>query len=251
MVRIRSLSKAGVYLYKDAGVGLANAHKLWDALKRTDISHSYQLRWVNKNNLVQENWEEHAAALIIPGGRDLPYHMRLQGIPNSRIRSYVMNGGSYLGICAGAYYGCSSIEFDIGHPLEVTGKRELQFFPGIGRGPAYGFGTFSYDSENGARVARLKMSDQTILASYYNGGCYFENADVHENIQVIARYHDIPQEPAAIVHCKIGKGSAILCGVHPEVSADTLHGDNPFKAELAKVEAQRKTLLQSLINLIL
>ena len=128
------------------------------------------MKWINKTGLIDESWEDQAAALIIPGGRDMPYHERLQGIPNARIKSYVMNGGSYLGICAGAYYGASSIEFDIGHPLEVIAKRELHFFPGIARGPAYGYGTFSYISECGARVAKLKMHDDTILVPIIMAG---------------------------------------------------------------------------------
>jgi glutamine amidotransferase-like uncharacterized protein len=46
-------------------------------------------------------------------------------------------GGSYLGLCAGAYYGSSRVVFEPGTPLEVIGDRELAFFPGIARGAAY------------------------------------------------------------------------------------------------------------------
>ena len=47
---------------------------------------------------------------------------------------YVNGGGSYLGLCAGAYYACARVEFEMGSELEVVGERELAFFPGIGRG---------------------------------------------------------------------------------------------------------------------
>lgn len=50
---------------------------------------------------------------------------------------YVEGGGSYLGLCAGAYYGCSSVEFEPGSSMEVSGDRELAFFPGAAIGAAY------------------------------------------------------------------------------------------------------------------
>ena len=46
---------------------------------------------------------------------------------------------------------------------------------------------------------------------------------------MIARYLDVPQEPAAIVHCKIGQGSAVLCGVHPEVNAEKMSNMKSLK----------------------
>lgn len=50
---------------------------------------------------------------------------------------YVQSGGSYLGLCAGAYYASSQVEFEPGSTLEVVGDRELDFFPGTARGAAY------------------------------------------------------------------------------------------------------------------
>jgi biotin--protein ligase len=244
------LNKKLIYIYKDEGVGLVNASYLWSELKKAGYDQSHELRWIKKNDLLIEGWENHTAALVMPGGRDVPYHELLKGIPNARIKSFVMNGGTYLGICAGAYYGCSSLEFDLGHPLEVKDKRELKFFPGVAYGPAYGGGTFCYTSSSGARIAKLKMQDQSILASYYNGGCYFADASDYKNVKVVARYLDIPEEPAAIVQCQVGKGVAILSGVHPEVSANGPHSADPFflklKPALANVEEHRKTLLQLL-----
>lgn len=248
------MNKKFIYIYKDDGVGLVNAKQLWNELKKSGFGHSHQLRWIKKEDLECEGWEDRVSALIMPGGRDAPYHERLKGSPNTRIQSFVMNGGFYLGICAGAYYGCSSLEFDVGHPLEIIASRELKFFPGIAYGPAYGAGTFCYTEARGARIAKLRMQDQSILASYFNGGCYFANASNYDHVRVIARYIDLPDEPAAIVQCAVGKGTAILCGVHPEVSASDLHTSDPFfqkiKPELAKVEDERKTLLQVLFSLI-
>jgi hypothetical protein len=53
---------------------------------------------------------------------------------------YVSAGGAYLGLCAGAYYACSRVEFEPGGPLQVRGDRELGFFPGVAAGAAYAGG---------------------------------------------------------------------------------------------------------------
>ncbi|EFJ50700.1 hypothetical protein VOLCADRAFT_88490 [Volvox carteri f. nagariensis] len=91
----------------------------------------------------------------MPGGADLPYCKHLNGHGNRLLRDYVAGGGSYLGICAGAYYACRRVEFEVGGPLEVVGDRELCFFPGAARGPAYP--GFDYLSERGAQAAPIRF----------------------------------------------------------------------------------------------
>ena len=75
-------------------------------------------------------WQKTTALLIIGGGYDLGYINALKSEGTAMIRKYVEDGGSYLGICAGGYFGCNYIEFDKGGPLEVCGKRELGFYSG-------------------------------------------------------------------------------------------------------------------------
>ena len=61
----------------------------------------------------------------------LIYFAALGAIGMSKIKDYVTQGGSYLGICSGAYFACDRIEFDKGGPLEVIGERFLKFHPGL------------------------------------------------------------------------------------------------------------------------
>ncbi len=75
-------------------------------------------------------WQENTALLVIGGGYDLGYINALKTGGTNLIRDYVIDGGSYLGICAGGYFGSSFVEFDKGGPLEVCGKRDLRFYPG-------------------------------------------------------------------------------------------------------------------------
>ena len=95
-------------------------------------------RKVSRHFFLSPDWEQETDLIIIPGGRDVPYHNHLQGEPNQRIRRFVENGSSYLGICAGGYYGSQEVVFEEGGELEVIDKRELAFFPGRAVGPAFG-----------------------------------------------------------------------------------------------------------------
>ncbi len=76
------------------------------------------------------SWRKQAAAIALGGGYDLGYINALGKAGMSQIQDYVREGGSYLGLCAGAYFACDYIEFDKGGPLEVVGERWLKFFPG-------------------------------------------------------------------------------------------------------------------------
>ena len=166
---------------------------------------------VGRHFFLSPNWEANTDLVIIPGGRDIPYDRHLRGEANDRIRRFVENGGSYLGICAGGYYGSAMVIFEEGGELEVLEKRELAFFPGRAIGPVFGKGVFAYNSKKGACEALLNWKGGKCSA-FFNGGCYFE--DAHKYAEVIATYADL--DLPAIISCKVGKGRAILSGVHPE-----------------------------------
>ncbi len=168
--------------------------------------------------------------MVFPGGADQGYCRTLNGEGNRRIRRFVEAGGLYIGFCAGGYYGSGKCEFEMGNKLlEVIGDRELAFFPGITRGGA--FSGFVYNSEKGARAAKLQVN-KTVLSSgsvpnvfrsYYNGGGVFVDAAKYRDrgVDVLASYTenlavDLGEGKAAIVYCKVGQGAALLTGPHPE-----------------------------------
>ena len=68
---------------------------------RKVLGEFYDVLYLTPAQLADEPWTENAAALVIPGGRDLPYVADLAGRPNARIRKWVEEGGRFLGICAG------------------------------------------------------------------------------------------------------------------------------------------------------
>lgn len=160
------------------------------------------------------------------------YCRTLNGEGNRRITRYVNAGGSYLGFCAGGYYGSAKCEFEADDPkMAVVGDRELAFFPGICRGLA--FAGFKYASEAGARAADIKIHQDAFdnikegtaetFKSYYNGGGVFVDAKKLENrgVQILASYtEDLHVESgkgsAAVVYRKVGEGHIVLTGPHPE-----------------------------------
>lgn len=194
------------------------------------LSPYYSITTITSSNVfITDPWQSSTALIIFPGGRDVPYCQNLNGPPNAAIYSWIRHrGGKYLGLCAGGYYGSARCEFEIGDKqLEVAGSRELGFFPGTCRGSA--FEGFVYDKEDGAKAALLKIENalgeiKLDVKSYCNGGGIFVDADKMKDkgVSVLARFKDkvkVEGGDVAAVYCKVGKGAAILTGVHPEYSS--------------------------------
>lgn len=235
-----------ILVYSDAGVSSLSCSRTIDSLTKERGTHSFSISEVSASTLIHENWEKETALLVIPGGRDLPYHTALKGQGNAKIARFVSKGGRYFGLCAGAYYASAVIEFARDGPHQIVEGRELAFFPGKAIGPAYGSELFCYNSERGARPAWIEWGELGSGHFYYNGGCYFEMPDNYPNVKVIGRYADISGRPAAALLCKVGKGKALLSGIHPEYSLPSLAIRFSQRDEWARLRIWR-----SLLHLIL
>ena len=194
------------------------------------LSDNYAVMSIKGDAIIEQPWTASCALLVFPGGADLGYCSTLNGEGNRRISQYVERGGSYIGFCAGAYYGSQRCEFEKGKkPLEVVGNRELAFYPGTCRGLA--FPGFVYHSEVGARAVELKgLKDSfgkgtvpDIFRSYYNGGGVFVDAPLFKGrgVEILANFTqklnvDPGEGSAAVVYCKVEQGAAILFCPHPE-----------------------------------
>lgn len=219
-----------VRVYVDDGVDGPGAERLVVTIER--CFSSKVVRLIDAAEILEGSWPETTSTLIIPGGRDLPYCQKLDGVGTDMIRAFVESGGRFVGICAGAYFAANECRFHEGDArgYEVVGPRQLAFHPSAAVGPA--LATYVYGSQVGARVALLSMTDAVeaggspdILSSYYNGGCYFaETALEHPTSRVLARYaNEGPAHGrAAAVECRVGSGVAVLSGVHAEVTPTSL-----------------------------
>lgn len=203
-----------VLVYKGRGVGPLSFKETLITLRQC-LPSGYKVKTVETSEVIEGQVFNDASLFVLPGGRDVPYHEDLQGKGNAHIEKFVSRGGAFLGICAGAYYGASEVQFEKGHPLEVQGTRELRFFPGTAEGPLYELGTYVYGSEASAKASAIRIEGEDLYV-YYNGGCCFLNAENYpETVSVLGTYQDATETPlAAIIMCHRGLGKVILSGVH-------------------------------------
>lgn len=241
-----------LYIYNGEGVSPYGVRCL-KALFQRYYGSKFPCRLLTARQLICDAWEDSAAALIIPGGADVPYAAHLNGRGNQRIRSYVINGGSYLGICAGAYYASAQCVFDARGPMAVVGPRELALYPGAAIGPVVG--TYDYQSNAGATLVDFLVSDGVsnkpeeptlgplgpldplVLRVLVNGGPYFVPACVSGypgaagseipgagsgsgasylvSHRVLGYYSpSASRKLPGLVHVRYGSGNVVLSGPH-------------------------------------
>ncbi|KAF2735052.1 biotin apo-protein ligase-like protein [Polyplosphaeria fusca] len=229
--------KMNVLVYSGNGSTTESVRHCLYTLRRL-LSPMYVVIPITGDVIIKEPWIASCALLVFPGGADLGYCRTLNGEGNRRISRYVNQGGSFLGFCAGGYYGTQRCEFEADDPkMAVVGDRELGFYPGICRGLA--FDGFVYHSEAGARAADLMIHKEALdgvpndlpdtFKSYYNGGGVFVDAKKLENrgVQILASFTedlhvDSGEGKAAVVYRKVGEGHVILTGPHPEFAPNNL-----------------------------
>lgn len=253
-----------VLVYSGRGTTTESVKHALESL-RLHLSPNYAVVAVSESALLNDPWQYKTAMLVIPGGADLPYCDALNGQGNERITQFVKKGGKFIGFCAGGYYGSARCEFEVGNlSMEVSGPRELKFFPGTAKGCVHK--GFVYDSHNGARAVTMDVDADAFkdlpniqvpakVTVYYNGGGMFIGASKFANVDILARYTgqtDVEDEDmAAVVHCKVGRGDVLLCGTHPEFSLILMkpaESDTHFKevtAQLENCEAERNMFLRA------
>ncbi|KIO23381.1 hypothetical protein M407DRAFT_78134, partial [Tulasnella calospora MUT 4182] len=250
-----------VLVYNGPGVSQTSVSHTLHSL-RTLLRPNYSVNAITPQALINDPWPASCALLVIPGGRDTPYVSALEKA-NPKIKDYVKLGGSFLGICAGGYYGSARVEWEVGTPLEVVGDRALAFFPGVAKGCA--FEGFVYESEAGARAIDILVNatetPRTFKGIYYNGGGYFENAEnlQSKGVRVLSTYtQGIAKGKAAAVACDIGAGRAILMGPHMEYpitlepAAEALRKSHPdiTDSAISELERARWDLMKMTLELL-
>jgi len=196
-------------IYKDVGSGEESLIETYNTFKTFS---SEKVIYISTYDILENDILKDLKLLIIPGGRDLPYCEKLNGKGVKLIKNFVNTGGSYLGICAGAYFACNKVIFDEGGELEVIGDRELKLIDTEAIGPAFGAGTYKYNSDFGQKL--LKVDN---FYAYFNGGCYFKDPKA----DIISFYDGLEKKPS-IIFSKYGKGKVLLTGIHFEFSKESI-----------------------------
>jgi glutamine amidotransferase-like uncharacterized protein len=122
------------------------------------------------------------------------------------LRDFIAQGGSYIGICAGAFFADATVD-------------DAETIPGLGLIPGE---TYDYLTHNNPIVVTVNWlgNDRPM---YFQGGPAFRIAKQDESrVEVLARYKD--NSPAAI-RFLYGRGKVILVGPHPEAPSGWFEAD--------------------------
>lgn len=245
-----------ILLYRD--YGSSDVEHLYEVLSCFDAVKYIDASQINSNNFYK------GSLLVIGGGAALPYSDKLfpQGIKN--IQNFVRSGGSYLGICAGAYFGANSYNFEPNSSLQISCDKSKTL--ALSQNKAYG-SLFqiqkqiklshlvphydgSYASSSIVYLDRIEHKDRKLgfkyvnnecdLLStdeyypvYYHGGCYFD--DLHAERNAL----NSSQDMSAIIGGSYGDGKYLLSGVHFETTKCSLlnavEKDNPYYPKICQM----------------
>lgn len=244
-----------ILIYGDLGVSKRSKFAMYKLINELFKS-THDIQIVDKTYVNTRNWLKSTDLFIMPGGYSSPHYDMLSSGGNEKIVKFVNEGGKYLGICSGAYYGSRKTEFDVGRDLEIKLSGPLNFFPGIACGPCYGPGTFKYNSEYGFRAAKvncIKDASESIHL-YSNGGCYFLGVDSFSNTKILSKYLDLKGTPPAIISCKFGQSLVVLSGVHFEYSPDDVNKNDLSNEDnlklLKSTENKRNKFVKEIFSLL-
>jgi len=165
--------------------------------------------------------------LIVPGGDFMVIGKHLKPTTAVKIRTAVQQGLGYLGICGGALMAADAPEYN---GFNLTGGVRFGFYADVSRGI----------HKDTVAIAR---PDQPPLDLYWEDGPQLAGWG-----DVVATY---PDGTPAIVEGAVGRGWAVLAGVHPEAPDSWRHGmtfatsaavDRAYAATLMSAALQRTVL---------
>lgn len=201
-----------ILVYADQGVNGPSANAISQELQK-HVDNSIRVQVVDSGFLKKADWERTTCALFMPGGECSQWDPNLTAWGKKRIYEYVKGGGRFAGFCAGAYFQASTSSF-----ASFQRNRPDPLFSGEAVGPL--FPIDSIHSPTAAKAVRVSFQFGSVWQSgslYYQAGCYFNlHPNDHFRTQILARYRLENASLPAVIQTKVGQGSAVLCGVHPE-----------------------------------
>ena len=251
-----------IAVYHDEGTGEFSRGCLVAALASAFEERMPLRRILAAEICASDDWHASTRILAFPGGADRPYAARLNGAGNASITRYVRSGGTFLGVCAGAYYACARIAFEAGTAGEISADRELALFAGTARGSLHALAEpYSLAHLHCAAIARLVVagSDERACALYWGGPEFVPDAGAQFTPLLEYEFPDGARGIAAL-RTSVGRGNVVLAGVHAEVRGTQFplevsrFGDESFEhgmrlsAELELRDLERRRALEVLLG---
>lgn len=143
--------------------------------------------------------------LVFVGGFSSEY---LHYVGNhANIRTFVEQGGSFVGFCAGAYYASATMVWQ-GKHLDYP----LKLFSGEAAGPLnIGWGSLAAIELN-REIPFNQDFGESMEVWYFDGPCF---TGLGSGVDVLARYR--ANGEAAVIAFPLGRGRVLLSGPHPEL----------------------------------
>ncbi len=211
------ISSAAIYSTYPASTGSA----------RQSLKHYFSLHNIDADGL-KNGVLDTKDILILPGitGEASPYHETIGEDGLQKLGRRVHDNGLVIAaLCAGASALCARTIWEppTGNPRSRRSNAPL--FNATARGPIKALYK-PYSPEDRMSDVSLtpilyKNRDNQVMESRvcYGNGPVFEDFDEdNPDIEIIARFKDVPGQPPAIVSVRHGEGTVFLLGVHPEIS---------------------------------
>ena len=153
-------------------------------------------------------------AFYMPGGWTGPYISDIPPAGKRALRNFVAEGGSYIGVCAGAYFATDLVKWE-GRYQEY----ELDLYRGLAQGPIDVIAPW-----NGGSLTELELAEHPINAgeerheALYWGGPAFE---IHPKQPTTVLAHYATTGGVAAVTLAYKHGQVLLMGCHLELGFDS------------------------------
>lgn len=134
--------KFEVLVFDEPGICPVSRNDLVDSFN-TVLAFKYWVGTIDHEGLHAENWTNSCALLVFPHCTNTqPYDELDVDLPTiSRIHQFVAGGGSFLGVCGGAYFASRTAEWD----GRLWGSSNLAFWPWFSKGPHLGEGVQTHE----------------------------------------------------------------------------------------------------------
>ncbi|NBT58943.1 hypothetical protein EBT16_09195 [bacterium] len=211
-----------VFLYEGKGTWDAGIENLHAFLRQEGFSFETKQP---KDLILGDLSSEDPTLLIMPGGESWVYLEDLGEQGAANIRNYVESGGSYLGICAGAFYATSHREGGAASGPYGIGLLEGTAYDGTAlEAPGYIEGVLEFLWEMGNPLAK-GFGEKVKMLLYGGPALKFSPEEARKKqIEVVLRFSE-SRDPA-MIRFRYGKGRVFLSAPHVEIKKEK--GEKPM-----------------------
>ncbi len=163
---------------------------------------------------IADNRLYHYDILIFPPGDLAEYSIKLKSDGKAKIREYVHNGGSFIGISRGAHFAC-----EVADVYGVENEWGLNLFNGTGIGPVDGYiDQHMYTVDINKTIPGMDLSSIPDELTMMGWESIRFVPDDNPPLNVVASFQSNHQP--GMISYQYGSGCVFLSGIHPEFEED-------------------------------